>query len=322
VIRRWLRSCLHRPAAEKLAILTLPRDGLPLPHPDTACWLWLRGKLRGDTHPQLQSYLVQRAAFHLSKLAPVLGSVRALTAAGHEALLLKGAALLAAGHVPMGSREMGDFDILVRDVPGALQVLRERGWTVRYPERREHSVDLIHEREGKLDLHSRSLYESGHDEGLWERSAVSDFLGLRCRVPAATDLLLQLCIHGYRRGGSRPRWVCDAGSVLAARSGEIDWGLLAREAETRRVGFALKATLEYLAEMGIPTGALPRIRTVWWEPLEFCIRSGLGPENRFRRSLMPALDYLRGDRSLLSILARRARAVLPMRDGRADGHRA
>lgn len=316
---------LFRPGPHRVGILALPTENLPEPNPDTACWLWLRSKLGRQTHPALRDYLTDRAAFHLSRLGPLLRSLRALSAAGHELLLLKGAALLAARHLPIGSREMADVDVLVRDVPGALKVLEERGWKVRYPERREHSLDLLHETEGKLDLHSRSVHEPGSDEGMWLRSRPAVFLGVPCRVPCETDLLFNLCIHGYRRSGSRARWACDAATLLCSRHREIDWKLLAGEAEARRVAFALRATVEFLAGMGVPAGELRPMATAWWEPLEFCVRSGLGPEHGLRRQLMPGFEYLRGDRSLVSIIARRMarfRASSPVAERAGSRHSA
>ncbi len=88
-------------------------------------------------------------------------SVRALRAAGVETIVLKGAALLAAGHVPLEARHVDDIDLLVqeRDVEAADEALVGLGYTV-VP----HDA---HEAKHLLD-HAGSLLPAAPAEPRWK----------------------------------------------------------------------------------------------------------------------------------------------------------
>lgn len=270
--------------------------------------LWLsQAKEPSDALRQL---LRPQAALSLDRLYRLRPSLQALQRAGVPWILLKGAALAASEVYPIGARQMADIDILVP--PGRFLEswtrLRELGWSScqnvsieQYTnfEFQEHSVDLIHPDQGNLDLHWSALNEgrrSGCDDVLWSRCRPANLVGMDCLVPCATDLLLTVCLHGYRRGGSSPRWTTDAAALLLLQGDRIVWDYLLTDAKARQMELPLLATLSWLDRQGapVPSAVLDTLadqRVPFWQALDFWVRSG--QSSRFKRATLVYLDYLR-----------------------------
>ena len=153
--------------------------------------------------------VVETVAVDNGRLQQTLAvAVTALQAAGLSHLALKGAALFAAGHVPLAARHADDVDLLVDDgaAAAALAALARAGFVQRTP-----LIDgTIALRRGdddvELDLHLRL---PGTGETLTELlpdSEVVDVDGVAVTVPRPGALLAQLCDHVVIRHKMWPRY--------------------------------------------------------------------------------------------------------------------
>jgi hypothetical protein len=234
-------------------------------------------------HALERGYLANaaRSLFLRSELEKVLGL---LSAAGVEAMLLKGAALVETVYRDPAHREMLDLDLLVRgdQLPAANAALRAAGYgttdqthTQSTPSAAvpHHDPALIGASElAAIELHHHiALADEGGDfaiDGFWERARTSSATGHL--LPAPEDLLIHLCLHFTRNrlgGSARHRntggalgQVTDIARVVEA--GTVDWELLERTARA----FALEArvflALFVAGQLGarVPGAALVALR--------------------------------------------------------------
>ena len=266
------------------------------------------------------------AGAQMAQLLEVRPALQQLAQAGIPCMLLKGAALIALGWVPLGARPMQDLDVLVppEHFVAALGHLVRTGWVVRgkqsahFPQTLtagEHAVSLQGPNHAHLDLHWAPFLEGravGHSREIWQRSRTVSFLGLAVQVPSPTDLLLLLCVHGYRKTGGACRWPRDLRLLVQQVSGELDSSLLLEEVARRRLVLPVLALLQTVPDAPPALlrwlGELP-VRN--WELLDFLIMSSLIPQNPLHRLFLPLLDYNRCRRAdlelggLLGFLARR-----------------
>jgi hypothetical protein len=218
--------------------------------------------------------------FH--RTAPVL---RALSDAGVDLLLLKGAPIALAYYRSLSLRAMSDLDVCVRigQLETAARVLLEQGWEPRAPLRRmveyRHSLEYQHEELGAIDLHWHVLKEvaphDAADERLWAASEPLDFLGIPVRQLHPKDALLHTVIHGLCANHDPPiRWITDSLVILAERGADLDWPRLLAFAEQHRVLHRLALGILYLAEhhdAPIPAAHLKTLRSArptWVERME------------------------------------------------------
>jgi hypothetical protein len=173
-------------------------------------------------------------------------------------MVLKGAALVATVCPDIALRPMDDVDVLVTaaDLPAAAEALRELGLRTRWDvsgERHEviHAAPFEDDRAFKLDLHWHALKEDCTeiaDEQFRAAAEEVSFEGVRTLAPAATEQLLQTCVHGVRWDLEPPlRWVADA--AMLVRGGAIDWERLVATASRRRLALPLAAALAYVAAL-------------------------------------------------------------------------
>jgi hypothetical protein len=187
------------------------------------------------------------------ELAPVLAALADLPS---PAILLKGEALIAGGHVPDdGSRTMGDSDVLVReeDLDRAEQILRDLGWQpVSQRGRRDakrHAHVFRNATGRELDLHRWLLPLPARlmTYDLMAAHAVSGTQGgVAVRVPHATELLLHVLVASRRQVEPGPPpflWVADAVALLHA---PIEWPRLVEEARRHEQVLATRQGLRYL----------------------------------------------------------------------------
>ncbi len=225
--------------------------------------------------------------------AGLSGLVRALRAElDSPVMLLKGAALALQAYPDMGLRPMEDCDFLVprAAAPAALVLLERHGWRPvagwamvgrpiaemsDYWRQFSHAQNFVFGDERSagqscgVDLHWRALADTGTsgelNENLWLRASAGSLPdGTPVLLPAPTDLLCQVCLHGLRANDVPPvRWAADAAILLrqatAAGAGSqaaIDWTRLQRFAVEHAVTKRLGATLDFLAQaLGLPVPA-------------------------------------------------------------------
>lgn len=239
------------------------------------------------------------------------GAVQAFQERGIPALLLKGAPLLLLHYRDAGLRVMSDVDLLVQpaDAPGAVAVLGELGWTAgqRLREPLRETFEMVHGAPfdggaGKaIDLHSHALEEccyAGADDAFWAASRALTLEGVETRTLSATDLLLQVCIHGSRGAPARViHWIADAMALIRDPVEAVDWDRLVDQTQARRLSLALGRSLRYLAETfeaPIPAATLTRLDSTvvhWVERLDYRAQGG-APAARWM-ALRDVSRYLR-----------------------------
>jgi hypothetical protein len=150
-----------------------------------------------------------QAAVHERELADV---VRALEAAGIEALIVKGWAA-ARLYAEPGLRPYGDIDVCV----GSAQHSAAR-------EALAGSLPSV-----DVDLHcglavnSRMIADLPSFETAWGRASRACLEDTEIRLLAPEDHLALLCVHLLTHGAWRPLWLCDVAAVLESLSDEFDW---------------------------------------------------------------------------------------------------
>lgn len=190
-------------------------------------WLAERERAAPVLWGQLHSMGVQAAdlppeAAHLQRLAMVsefrmmhleqrlAESLAALSHAGIDVMLLKGAALAVTVYGSFVQRPMVDLDLLVRDGEArrAREVLLRAGWVSSGLEELEgfyrghHHLAALEDGRGldvQLELHTGLFFEGNPfrfpTSELWQRAVPVTVRGGRAFVPSAHDQLLHLCLH-------------------------------------------------------------------------------------------------------------------------------
>ena len=199
------------------------------------------------------------------KLAAALPILRQLAASGVPCCLLKGAALIAGGHLAAGERFIRDVDLLVprSRLADAVAVLFAAGWRPERYASLEEVFSLGFPRchalafrsrdhpEGEIDLHLSAVELNRFpksDDALWSRAVQTRLFGLTASVPAPEDLLCTALVHSYLSDRSEGHdWAVDA--VALARRPGFDWSILVDESHRRGVDALVGARLQSLRAM-------------------------------------------------------------------------
>jgi len=217
-----------------------------------------------------------------------------LADAGIPVMVVKGAALTLRVYPDAGARPMQDVDLMVPSARAAeaFEIFERRGWRpTRWrpleigPEFYSfcHAMDFESGNGCRVDLHWHALIQCCHqaaDEPFWAGATPFDFLGAEALAPAATEHLLQLCVHGIVHSPTPGvRWVAD--SLLLLRAEPVDWPRLASLATRLDVAPYLAAALGYLhADWDAPVPA-ETLRALANAP------HGTGTREEFERELAP-----------------------------------
>ncbi|HEY6891762.1 MAG TPA: nucleotidyltransferase family protein, partial [Solirubrobacter sp.] len=229
-----------------------------------------------DLQARLQERYFANAARNAFVAASLRDALAALTGAGVEAMLLKGAALTAAVYPDPAVREMLDVDVLVRSEqldaanaalaalgyrspPGSGEEQHSAGWM---RANHHHDPALVAD-DGLLAIelhhHIAMKDERRHfDVGdLWERSRPHPAVAGH-RLPAGEDLLLHVGFHFTRNrlGGSHDRsgsggalsQLADLAWIVAREP--LDWPRLAAHAHAYRLDARLFLALFAAHEVG------------------------------------------------------------------------
>ncbi len=217
-------------------------------------------------------------------------TVRVLSAAGIEVVLLKGAALAEVAYASFADRPMHDVDVLV--APGraeeARRLLLDAGWTGDVDARtalmyeHHHHLPPLTDGSGtgtKLELHT-SLFLAGHPfaltaERVWGARRPIDLGGVTTSVPDTGHLLLHVCLHfawsNMLRSGS---WRTFRDIERLVQAGGVEWRSfveLASESNasslcywtfrlaSRSVGVGIPGWVQDALDPGLPEGVLRRL---------------------------------------------------------------
>jgi hypothetical protein len=240
--------------------------------------------LRTELAPLLRGAYRWRWCENQLLLRAVLPVIAGWRADRIPVLALKGLALLRR-YADLGLRALSDVDVLVprSHAPALMRALPAAGWRTRAddgppPELLEDRMAATHAAgfargRAEIDLHWASLVEDlspGGDDRLWIRSTAVEVPvpgsrgpAVSLRLPAAADLLLQVCVHGARWSRtSAITWVPDALLILREEAGRFDWSALVAEARARRLQIPLGEALRFLREelaAPVPAHVLPAL---------------------------------------------------------------
>jgi hypothetical protein len=225
---------------------------------DALCWLAERENASCVLWRRLQAFDVERippairaslqrramvAEFRQVSLKDGLTQVvTALSRAGIEVMLLKGAALAQTAYGSFEDRPMTDLDLLVRRevAAKAQRVLRAEGWAPETPEdipakakfyEGHHHLPPLDDARGtgvRVELHTE-LFPPGHpfrltSEALWREADTAEIGGERARVPSSIHQLLHVCLHfAWSHVLEFGAWRAISDVEAMARSGDLDW---------------------------------------------------------------------------------------------------
>lgn len=205
-----------------------------------------------------------------------------LSRAGLPVMLLKGAAMAHTTYGAFRERPMSDLDLLVRPehAPAAQALLREAGWTPRFPEESDwlyrgmhHLPPLTDTRvpamKVHLELHTDLFPPRGNPfalgaADLWGAALPAAGLPVGTLVPGALHRLLHACLHfGWSHMLERAAWRTFRDVAAMVREGSVDWGAFVRAAgEVRGASCAywtLRLALEH-SVAPVPEAVLERLR--------------------------------------------------------------
>ena len=253
-------------------------------------------------------------------------SIAALSSAGIDVALLKGAALATTLYGSFAARPMNDVDVLVDpdQVEEAKRLMLLAGWE-RDPELPDDRVYAMHHHlaplidtsgsRSRLEIH-RTLLPPGHPfvlpmADLWAGMRPATIGGHPVLVLGPTHHALHIAIHfawshSMRAGG----WNAFRDLGTLERAGMIDWAELVRVAQCARAGSCCYWTLRLARTM---TGL--RVPSNVLAALEPTTDRTLHP--RLERHLVTAL--LRGEARPLSVRLDRALWTMAVQPG-AQGH--
>jgi hypothetical protein len=214
---------------------------------------------------------------HMALMYCWIGKVTAqISAAGIEAIILKGPALATSVYPCTSLRAFGDLDLMVRerDMPAAHAALIDMGlvperdlsrippkltsgcttYEAQYVDPTNHFV---------VEMHYDDLLNAGlasrDINGFWERAVPLDCHGTAVKILCPEDQLIHLCTHMHYHGYVKLIWFSDLAFLLRERADAIDWNQViattrAEEAQTP-VYYSL-LFLEQLLEISLPEGVL------------------------------------------------------------------
>ena len=265
---------LQNPVEATALLAAAQRHGVaPLLH---RALLQAEMRLPEPTWQQLSDFVRQNMVRNLQLSRELVRLLRLLKQQGVTAVPYKGPAMAAALWGGLDLRQCADIDLLVRpqNVACAAAAMVEAGYHAAAPMDR-----------AQLERHVRSAAElqfAGADAGslvelqwrivprcfavelelgdLWPRITAAQLGGESVPALADEDLLLVLCVHGWKHAWARLMWVADVAQLLQTRP--LDLGAVWAEAQHRRLrrilllGMLL-AKKEFGAEL--PAAALEQI---------------------------------------------------------------
>jgi hypothetical protein len=202
-----------------------------------------------------------RNVFLAAELARILDG---LAAAPVEAIAYKGPMLAVQAYRDLTLRAFEDLDIVIpqEGVPAAHAVMRELGFTPRYPWLHETAASrsfvpgeyAYQDAAGRVfvEIHTertlRHFPQPPDLDGFFSRSVAVNVGGRELRTFAPVDQLIFLAVHGAKDFWERLVWVADIAALLRAAP-DLDWHTAAYRAESAGVGRMLYVGLGLAASL-------------------------------------------------------------------------
>ena len=171
--------------------------------------------------------------------------LRSLNAAHVECIPFKGPALAAELWGNFTLRQSMDIDLLVRpaQVGQAVEVLRSCGYTPEsdWKSLLPRAVELQLKKPGMPPLElqwgiaPKCFSVDLEIDACWQRAQRSQFGGQPTLAFAPEDLMLILCIHGWKHSWNRLLWIADVARLMR-KSTALDWTALTTRAKRVRHG--------------------------------------------------------------------------------------
>lgn len=205
-------------------------------------------------------------------------AMETLNANGIDWMAIKGVGMLRYYPGDVGLRPMHDFDILINkhDLEQAVDLLIADGWratpplgrnAIRLGTHSEHALSLARTTTC-IDIHWHSLHQdlsADSESDIWKYRQPDRLIDRNIEVPAPTEQLFLMCIHGVRwEDTAKLLWVVDAAMLLEQAGDEIDWDRLLDHAVRRHFACVLASGFTFLRDdldIHTPAYVLNRLQT-------------------------------------------------------------
>jgi len=231
---------------EKLFRFANPHGMLPLLYLglNASC----RSLIPADTLAEFQNIYYENTLRNITLLNEVIKLVKFLDANGVQAVPFKGPILALNLYDDLSIRRAGDVDIIVRpeDVIRVSQLLQQHGyqteqelspnqWQAIFDLTREYHINFLNnDKKYWLELHwniaTDEFLESREFKSFWKRLGRISVQDTEVFSFPNEDLLLLLCVHGYKHGWYRLFWIWEL-SELIRKIESIDWSRIQSKAD-------------------------------------------------------------------------------------------
>lgn len=225
---------------------------------------------------QLQDHFHANVRHNLFLTGELLKLLQLFKGAGISALPFKGPVLAASVYGNLSLRQFSDLDILVhkRDVLKAGDLLISQGYKIQLTSAQQ--VEFLQEwyhfhfvRDGSpvhVEIHwafTPRYWSFPFDfERLWERLEHVNLAGTTVLNLLPEDLLLILCVHGFKHHWEGLKWICDIAELIRVYQG-VDWRQVMEQARTlgsERVLFLGLFLASNLLGAALPEEVLQRVQ--------------------------------------------------------------
>jgi hypothetical protein len=202
-----------------------------------------------DRLARFRAHFLSNAANSRVLTQELLDVLERFDRSGVTATAYKGAALAALLYGNIALREFSDLDVIVRphDVPAARKALLAYGYEPAMPLTSMQEKRLVESGEGyylrfdrhnatgriALELHWRIPSTFRLDVPFGQRCTSVSILGRDVAHVEPEDLLLLLCVHGFKHAWNQLKWICDVAELIERRP-MLDWNRALEHA--RRAG--------------------------------------------------------------------------------------
>lgn len=227
--------------------------------------LGLDGDIPRDILDRLKETYFAIAAHGMRQMAEFKRVGAALSDAGVDLMILKGAYLAESLYKDPGLRPLSDIDILVHesDWPRIYGILQAMG----YNPLEGKSLMQLPSKLARFDVQSHLQFVNGDGVclefqfdlytigigmldigGVWSRAVDAEVNGVKVKVPGPEDNLLHMIVHANRHGCTRLKWLVDIAETLR-NNNETDWDLFASIASREKIGACVYLTLKYIEDV-------------------------------------------------------------------------